>query len=177
MVIWVTGLSASGKTTLCNALRSLLHPRLPNLVLLDGDTVRDAFSNDLSYRESDRFIQIGRLQRLARELSHQGHVVLVAALYAHPDLLQWNRSEIENYFEVYIEAPLSLLEERDPKGLYRKAAKGEMPDVVGLDIAWHAPQNADLVIKAMQSESPERMACRVAEAAGLLAKPAADSKA
>ena len=87
MVIWVSGLSASGKTTLCNAMWRLLKSQAPELVLLDGDVIRAVFSNDLGYREEDRVVQITRIQNLAKLLSDQGLVVLVAALYANHSLL------------------------------------------------------------------------------------------
>lgn len=164
MVIWITGISGSGKSTLCDALHAVLKPRIPELVILDGDVVREAFGGDLGYREEDRVVQITRLRGLARALSEQGLVVIVAALYAHPDLLDWNRENIPGYFEIYLDAPLSLVQARDPKGLYAKAAAGEMPDVVGIDIPWHAPARPDLRIDMTGNEAPEALARRVIEA-------------
>jgi adenylylsulfate kinase-like enzyme len=160
VVIWVTGLSGAGKTTLCVALRDLLKPRLPQLVLLDGDVVREAFGAGLGFKEEDRMVQIGRMQRLARILSDQGQIVLVAALYSHPDLLAWNRENIKDYFEIYLRAPLKLVQDRDSKGLYHGKAK----DVVGVDIPWREPAHADLVIEADRAPSPARLAREVAAA-------------
>src|SRR3990167_9076067 len=98
MVIWITGLSGSGKTTLSAALYSLLKPRLRGLVVLDGDMIRSAFGNDIGYRESDRVIQVKRLQNLAKLLSDQDLTVIVGVVYARPDLLEWNRRNIRDYF-------------------------------------------------------------------------------
>jgi adenylylsulfate kinase-like enzyme len=164
VIIWNTGISGSGKSTLCDALTKLLKPSIPELVLLDGDVVREAFGGDLGYGEQDRVTQIKRLQGLARALSEQDLVVLVAALYAHPDLLAWNRENMNPYFEVYLEAPLSLVQARDPKGLYAKAAAGDMPDVVGLDIAWHPPEAADLTIDMTLGDSPDALARTIVSA-------------
>ncbi len=164
MVVWITGLSGAGKTTLCTALYGLVKPRLPELVTLDGDVVRAAFGADLSYREEDRVRQIRRLQALARVLSEQGLAVIVGALYAHPELLAWNRAHFPDYFEVYLEAPLDFLRRRDAKGLYAKADAGEITDVVGIDIPWHAPERPDMVIQAVREEPPETLARRVAAA-------------
>lgn len=170
MVIWLCGMSAAGKTTLCQAIVRQVKPRLPNLVALDGDVVRESMGNDLGYAESDRKIQIQRLQRMAKALAEQDLVVIVAALYSHPDLLAWNRANLRDYFEVYIDAPLDLLRNRDPKGLYAKAYAGKMPDVVGIDIPWHPPLNPDLVIDATEKATPEEQARRIASRVPVLAR-------
>ncbi len=170
MVIWVTGLSAAGKTTLCRALEKLVKPRLPQFVHVDGEAVRAAFGGNLGYREADRVVQIKRLQRLAKILAEQDLVVVVGALYSHPDLLAWNRENLPGYFEVYIEAPYSLLRERDPKGIYSGADAGAMSDVVGIDIPWHAPVDPDMVIDAAKGEPAALLAKRVVRAIPALAK-------
>jgi len=172
MVIWVTGLSGSGKTTLCNALYALLKPRMPQLVKLDGDEIRAAFGDDLGHAEADRVRQIQRIQKISGMLAEQGLAVLVAALYAHPDLLAWNRANLPRYFEIYLKADLDFLRRRDSKGLYGKAELGVMRNVVGIDIPWHAPRQADLVIDAISAHAPKRLAAEVAEAiAGVSATP------
>lgn len=161
MVIWLTGLSAAGKTTICRAIWNILKPSTPELVIVDGDNVRDLFSQKLGYTEPERRQQIQRIQALALMMSNQRLKVLVAALYSHPDLLAWNRRHFDRYFEVYIDAPLSLVQRRDPKQLYAKAARGEMPDVVGIDIPWHPPATPDLVVDATLGESPTEIANRI----------------
>src|SRR5262245_32585494 len=161
MVIWITGLSGAGKTTLCRALQQALKPKCPELVCLDGDAIRAAFGHDLGYRESDRRTQIQRMQRLAQLLSDQGLVVLVAALYAHPELLAWNRQNLREYFEIYLKASPATLRRRDTKGLYRDAVAGTRPHVVGVDIAWHAPSAPDLVIDTDGATHPETCARQV----------------
>ena len=161
MVIWVTGLSSSGKTTLCNALWETLKPQQPGLVLLDGDAVRRAFGGGLGYREEDRVVQISRIQKIAKMLSDQGLVVLVAALYANPELLTWNRDNISQYFEVYLKASPETVRQRDNKDLYAKADSGAMSDVVGVDIPWHAPQSPDLTIECDAGEPVDLLASRV----------------
>lgn len=160
MVIWVTGLSGAGKTTLCRALEDILRPRLPGLVRVDGDAVRALFGHDLDHTEPSRVQQIKRLQALAQFLSAQGLTVIVAALYAHPDLLRWNRDNLLPYFEVYVRAPLDMVCARDSKGLYG----GDTPNVVGLDIPWYEPEHPDLIIDAAAQESPESNAAKVIRA-------------
>ncbi len=147
MVIWLTGISGAGKSTLAGLIQGSFKSRLPELVLIDGDEVRELFGNNLGYKEDDRYRQIERIQRIARMLDRQQMVVVVSALYAHPKLLEWNRQNFSDYYEIYLEAPLDIVAARDPKGLYAKAARGEMPDVVGIDVPWHAPAASDLHIK------------------------------
>lgn len=170
--MWVLGLSGSGKTTLCRALRDALVPHVPELVVLDGDAVREAFGNDLGFAEADRVVQIGRLQGLARLLAGQGMKVIVAAVYARPDLLTWNRAHLPGYFEIYLRASSAALRARDSKGIYVRASRGELLNVVGVDIPWNCPTHPDLVIDTDDLEEPRRMAAKVIAAAPrLLGRP------
>jgi adenylylsulfate kinase len=164
LVIWITGLSGAGKTTLCSTLYAQLKPSLPELVYLDGDVIRAAFGHNLSHTEPDRVKQVQRLQAMSRVLADQRLIVLVAVLYAHPDLLDWNRHNLKGYFEVYIDASLDTVRKRDPKGLYAKADAGLEKNVVGIDIPWHAPRHPDLVLDANHAETPESWARRVTAA-------------
>jgi len=161
MVIWVTGMSGSGKTTLCNALWETLKPRLPELVSLDGDVIRSAFGAGLGYREEDRVVQISRIQQLAKILSDQNLVVLVAALYSNPDLLAWNRENIKGYFEIYLKTSIEALQKRDGKGLYQGALSGDIKNVVGVDIPWNAPESPDLAIDNDNPLPPDKLAQQV----------------
>lgn len=168
MVIWITGLSGTGKTTLCAALRALIKPRLAETVVLDGDVIRKLFGAGLGYREQDRVVQIGRIQALAKMLSDQGLVVVVGALYARPDLLSWNRENFGDYFEVYLEASIEFLRGRDSKGLYARAAAGEV-NVVGMDIPWHPPLCPDMTIDASAGRPADELARELADTVPWLA--------
>lgn len=159
MVIWITGISGAGKTTICDAIWDLLKPSLPELVSIDGDIVRQLFASKLGYAEPDRVQQIQRIQTLAKFLSDQGQIVLVAALYARDDLLTWNRENFNDYVEVYIDASIDLVRERDPKGLYTNA--GPSPQIVGIDIPWNAPKNPDITISANNDVEPAEIAKHV----------------
>ena len=161
MVIWITGLSGAGKTSLVQAIAGEVKHGIKELVLLDGDAIRQLFGNDLDYRENSRVIQIKRIQQIAKFLSDQGLLVMVAALYSHPDLLDWNRENFEDYFEVYIQASVALVSARDSKGLYASAVRNKNENVVGVDIPWHPPARPDLVIDADAGESVDVAAKRV----------------
>jgi adenylylsulfate kinase len=157
-VVWVTGLSGSGKTTLCRAIRELMQPQRAGIILLDGDIVREAFGEDLGYTLADRRTQLRRLQGLARLLAEQGLLVLVAAVYADPEILARNRERLPGYVEVYLESSLDALRRRDTKGLYARAARGEIRDVVGVDLPWLPPAHPDLVFNTDRHEDPREMA-------------------
>jgi len=154
MVIWITGLSGAGKTTLCQKVFDALKPTMPELVHVDGDVIRELFGADLSFAEEDRVRQIKRIQAISSFLDRQGQVVLVAALYASPELLKGNRETFENYFEVYLKAPMELLSQRNSKGLYNNGTS----NVVGVDIPWHEPKQADLTFDASLGATPNEMA-------------------
>ena len=160
MVVWLTGLSGAGKTTIAEAIVSLVKPHLPALVFIDGDVIRDLFGSGLGYDEEARKLQISRIQRLALFLSRQNILVLVAALYSNPELMHWNRINLPGYFEIYVDTPLTIVQERDTKGLYSRARAGKVTNVVGMDVPWHAPQNPDMVVHPT-NESPESIAVRI----------------
>lgn len=166
MVIWVTGMSGAGKTTVCHALWEALDRRVPGLVILDGDAVRQSISFDLGYEEKDRVTQITRIQRLAKMLSDQGLVVLVAALYANSELLAWNRHNIDAYIEIYLRVSLEALQKRDAKSLY----SGTRPDVVGVDIPWNEPVAPDLILDTDEFELPGVLAQQIIDLVPALAE-------
>jgi len=146
MIVWITGISGSGKTTIAKALVKKLKPKIPHLFNVDGDEVRELFGEDLGYTERDRMIQIKRIQRLCHLLEKQNQVVIASALYSNKDLLKWNRENFSEYYEIYLNAPLALVKERDVKGLYKKYENGDEKNIIGLDIPWHEPKNPDLKI-------------------------------
>jgi adenylylsulfate kinase len=145
MVIWLCGLSGSGKSTIGNALFQQIKPLMPNLVLVDGDTIRSLFGNDLGFDVKSRIVQINRIQRIVKFLNEQELAVIVTALYSNVELLRHNRENFTRYFEVYVKTPIEILEKRDTKGLYKGARLGDIKDVVGVDIAWSEPKTSDLV--------------------------------
>jgi len=162
MVIWLTGLSGAGKTTIAEAIVALAAASANNkIVLIDGDVVRKLFGSNLGFDEDSRKLQIGRIQRLAHWISHQNISVVVAALYAHPELLLWNRNNLPGYFEVYVDTPFHIIESRDSKGLYKKARDGKLDNVVGLDIPWHVPQEPDYVVSSDGTLPPDQIAANI----------------
>ena len=146
MVVWVIGMSGSGKTTLCNLLYERLKPSLSNLVLLDGDIIRDVFDNDVDHTIEGRRQNAQRLSSLSKMLSDQKINVIAAVLSIFPEWRQWNRSNIDDYSEVYLKVQRDVLIRRDNKNLYRPALEGRLNNVVGVDIDFPEPENVDLTI-------------------------------
>lgn len=137
-VYWITGLSGTGKTTLANALRE----KLPNAVMLDGDDIREMM--ELTGYDRDSRLSIARFNaRLCRFLSAQGVDVICATISLFHDVQRWNRAHIANYCEIFLEAPISVLEQRDTKDIYRRAHTGELPHVWGIGLKAETPERPD----------------------------------
>lgn len=146
MVVWIIGLSGAGKTTLANAVLKKVRIRKKNVVLIDGDLIRDLFDNDLSHTIEDRRINANRICKLCKFLDDQGIHVVCAILSLFPESRIWNRLNIKNYYEVFIQASINQLEQRDYKGLYYKYRQGLISNIAGLDIDFIHPENPDLTI-------------------------------
>ena len=146
MVIWIIGLSGSGKTTLSQKVVAEARKRGRKVVLLDGDQVRDLFRNDLGHSVSDRRVNADRICRLCGFLDNQEIDVVCAILSLFPESRAWCRENLSSYYEVFIDAPLDQLIERDDKGIYGRFQRGEISDVAGLDLDFPQPKTADLVI-------------------------------
>jgi adenylylsulfate kinase len=150
-LIWITGISGAGKTTIGKALYERLKPVMPALVYLDGDEVRRCFGDDLGFTLEARDANAFRFTRLCRLLCAQGISVVCAANLTSQRFRDWCRAEIPGYFEVFLDVPMEVLTARDPKGLYARALAGETSNVVGIDIPFVPPLTPDLVIDNSRS--------------------------
>ena len=146
MLIWITGLSGAGKTTIANQLIKKYKRKIPNLVSIDGDIVRDLFQNDLGFTKSERIIQIKRIQRLSLMLYKQNLFIIVSALYSNSALLNWNKKNFPKYFEIYLKTTVKYVSKRDVKGIYTKKKDTGNRNIVGVDIPWISPKKPSLVI-------------------------------
>jgi adenylylsulfate kinase-like enzyme len=153
MVVWLIGLSGSGKTTLANEIATSANIGSKNTILLDGDAIREIFGNDLGYSMEERLLNAQRICQLGKFLDDQGMNVICAILSIFPEIREWNRKNVRGYYEVFIDVPIEILVERDSKGIYGKYNRGEISEVVGMDINFPIPDKADLVIKNIKSKS------------------------
>jgi adenylylsulfate kinase len=160
LTVWFTGLSGAGKTTICRYVQMELATRDMAVEVLDGDIVRTHLCRDLGYSEADRKENIRRIAHVAQMLTHHGKIVLVAAISPYRSSREEARSIIGNFIEVYVNAPLSVCEQRDPKGLYHQARIGMIHGFTGVDDPYEAPLSPDVECFT-GVESPKESAAKV----------------
>lgn len=147
-LVWFTGLSGSGKSTLAVQLEAALHQKGFKTYLLDGDNIRAGINKDLSFTDADRIENIRRIGEVSKLMLDSGIVVLSA--FISP--FQADREQVkqivgaDQYIEVFIDTPLAVCEQRDVKGLYKKARAGEIKNFTGIDSAYEIPAHPDIII-------------------------------
>ena len=146
-VFWITGLSGAGKTTIGYLLYTKLKPSKNPIVFLDGDELRKIFGNDLGYSKEDRLKSAIRNSRLCKLLSDQGIDVVCCTISMFDSIREWNRENIKNYFEIYLDVSLETLKDR--KNIYL-----ENNDIVGINVLAEIPKNPDIVLDNNGSFSP-----------------------
>ena len=144
LTVWCTGLSGSGKTTICSAVCTELLARGFRVEILDGDVLRRHLNSDLGFTKSERDENIRRIGFVADLLSRNGVVVLVSAISPYRAVREEVRSTIVRFLEVYVNAPLEVCEQRDPKGLYKKVRAGKLRGFTGVDDPYEAPLKPDI---------------------------------
>jgi adenylylsulfate kinase len=169
--LWFTGLSGSGKSTLANCLLPVLKERGKKVEILDGDEVRENLSKGLGFSKEDRDTNIRRIGFVASMLSRNGVVAITAAISPYREIRDEVRKRTQAAFvEVYVEAPLDVLEERDTKGLYKKARAGIIKNFTGISDPYEAPVSPEVVLHTGKETIEESVAKVMAhlEARGLV---------
>ncbi len=139
-VLWFTGLSGAGKTTIAKEVQADLLKHGVKTELLDGDEVRATLSSDLGFSKKDRDLQVQRIAFVANLLAKNGIVVLVSAISPYRDSRNGAIGSFARGFEIFVDAPLPVLERRDTKGLYRRAQLGEVKNLTGVDDPYERPE-------------------------------------
>lgn len=156
-VLWFTGLSGAGKSTVAGALENRLAELGYHTYLLDGDNVRHGLCSDLGFSEQDRRENIRRIGELAKLMADAGLIVLSAFISPHRAERQLVRDLLPEgeFIEVFVNASLEVCEDRDPKGLYKKARAGEIPNFTGIDSEYQAPANPEIDLPAGEKSVEE----------------------
>jgi adenylylsulfate kinase len=151
IVIWMVGLSGSGKSTLAAGLENKLHELGYHTVLLDGDNLRTGVNNNLGFSEEDRRENIRRCAEVSKLFANNA-TVTICSLISPTDEVRLNARDIigGKYFEVFINCPLEVCEQRDVKGLYSKARRGEIKNFTGIDSPFENPMNPDIEVRTDQ---------------------------
>lgn len=151
-VLWFTGLSGSGKSTIANAVSAELYRMGINEYVLDGDNIRHGLNRDLGFSEADRTENIRRIGEVAKLFVDSGAIVTTA--FISP--FQSDRDQVRalfdegDFIEIFVDCPIDVCEQRDPKQLYEKARRGEIKDFTGIDSPYEAPPNPELIIRSDQ---------------------------
>ena len=145
-VLWFTGISGSGKSTVANAFEKALHEQGIRTYILDGDNVRHGINNDLGFTDADRVENIRRVAEIAKLMVDAGVVVLTAFIspFRSERRMARERFEAGEFVEIFVDTPLEVAEARDPKGLYKKARRGEIPNFTGIDSPYEAPEDPEI---------------------------------
>ena len=159
-VVWITGLSGAGKSVLAAALVARLRMVDDEILLLDGDELREVFGatsvNAQNYGRDKRTALAMQYAHLCNILAKQGFTVVIATISLFKEVHEWNRENLQGYFEAYLRVPLEELRRRDPKGIYRGFDAGEIKDVVGLDLPFDEPNSSDWILEFSPSQSVEK---------------------
>lgn len=148
MVIWITGISGTGKSTLGNYFFKKFKKKYPSTIFFDGDQFRSIFFNDINYTLKDRDTNAIRLTNLVKYISSQKVNIIISANLTSQRFRDWCKRNVKNYFEIFIDTPMqTLIKKRDYKGLYKNAIRGKTKNVVGIDIKFKLPKKPDLIIK------------------------------
>ncbi len=147
-ILWFTGLSGAGKSTISSSVEAALHERGILTMVLDGDNIRHGLCSDLGFSEADRQENIRRIGETAKLFMESGVVILTAFISPFQSDRQIARGLVkeEDFSEIYIECPLDVCEQRDIKGLYKKARKGEINNFTGISSPYEVPENANLTV-------------------------------
>jgi len=167
-VLWFTGLSGAGKSTIANLVEKKLNAMGKHTVLLDGDNIRHGLNRDLGFTDADRVENIRRVGEVAKLMTDAGLIVLVSFISPFRAERQMARGlvPVGEFFEVFVDAPLAEAERRDVKGLYKKARAGQLKNFTGVDSPYEPPENPEITIDTMKVDAPKAAELIVARLLG-----------
>jgi adenylylsulfate kinase-like enzyme len=151
-VFWITGLSGSGKTTLAENLLTKLNSKEKPTVLIDGDVIREIFENSSDYSRESRLKTAYQYSKLALFLAKNNINVICSTISLFHEVQEWNRKNITGYFEIFLDVEMEEILRRDSKNIYSRAQKGELKNVVGIDIKAEFPKNPEMILHNMKQQ-------------------------
>ena len=164
-VIWITGLSGSGKSTVGKKVTEVLRKNGEKVIYLDGDELRNIFkTNNLNinnYSRERRLELAMQYSYLCRLIVEQKITVVIATISMFKEIYSWNKKNLPGYFEVYLKVPFDELRRRDPKQIYKKFDDGELSNVAGLDLEIDEPLNADLILNFKEQVTSDQLADKI----------------
>lgn len=161
-VLWFTGLSGAGKSTIANHLEKLLNDEGRHTILLDGDNIRHGLNSDLGFSEADRVENIRRIAEVAKLMTEAGLIVIVVFISPFRSARQFARDlmEPDEFIEIFVDTPLEECIQRDPKGLYKRALSGQVSHFTGIDSPYEPPERPELHLRTIAA-SPAQLAQEV----------------
>jgi bifunctional enzyme CysN/CysC len=164
-VLWFTGLSGAGKSTIANLVEKRLHALGRHSMILDGDNVRHGLNRDLGFSEADRVENIRRVAEVSKLFVEAGMIVLVSFIspYRNERMLARDSVEPGEFLEIFVDTPVDECRRRDPKGLYQRADAGQIRNFTGVDAPYEAPENPEIRLRTLEG-SPEVLAEQVVDA-------------
>jgi bifunctional enzyme CysN/CysC len=156
-VVWFTGLSGSGKSTIANILEQKLHAIGKRTYLLDGDNVRHGLNKDLGFTDTDRVENIRRVAEVSKLMVDAGLITLVSFISPFKSERQMAKNLLssDEFFEIFVNTSLEECEKRDPKGLYKKARAGDLKNFTGIDSSYEEPENPDLILNTSSGNAEQ----------------------
>ena len=155
VAVWFTGFSGAGKSTIAEALTKKLKDEGFQLEVLDGDEIRENLTKDLGFSKEDRDTNIRRIGFVAKLLARNGVIVLVPVISPYRAIREEMRANIDNFLEVFVNAPISECEKRDVKGLYKQVREGKIKQFTGIDDPYEPPTNPEVECRTDLEELPE----------------------
>lgn len=155
MVIWITGLSGSGKTTIAKSVYNKIKEDYKNTVFLDGDIIREALNGSFGYTLEERRVGARQIHGLCKMLDNEGLIVICATMSLFNDIQKLNREKFSKYIEIYLDVEFEELVKRDKKSLYSKALAGTEENVVGVNLKYEKPLNPELSLSNNQDKQKD----------------------
>lgn len=163
MIIWITGISGAGKTTIGKKIFSNLDKNGRKIIFLDGDELRQIFAStqEKSYTRESRIKLALQYSKLCQFLSNSGLDVIIATISMYKEVYDWNFKNLDDYYEVYLKVPNNVVMDRDPKGLYADYESGKICNVAGFDLKIDQPKNASIIIENYGKVTPDQAAGKI----------------